>query len=108
MLYQLADLLEQSLEELAQAESRDQGEGCALWKVQYDYSDAGDSYPHSSCRVTWCLLTTMDGDSGHFHSGPPGPIRLAHTCAPHGRGGGGQKKHPEGLQLAHFCPILMA
>ena len=79
MLQRLADLLEQSLEELAQAESKDQGERgqcqplpsfscpslvepslvpCPVWKCAY--SDAGHSHPPSKLSIDLLPLNHMN------------------------------------------------
>lgn len=79
MLHRLADLLEQSLEELAQAESRDQGECGALGKGQYNYSDAGDAYPPSSRSGDLLSLSRNGWDSGTSSILAP----WAHRASPH-------------------------
>lgn len=71
ILNRLADVLEQSLEELAQAESKDQGDG-HLWqdlsavqdlKAAVHYKDIGSSNPYSSLSNN-LPFTKMDHTRG--------------------------------------------
>ena len=70
VLHRLADLLEKSLEDLAQAESRDQGECSRLLAVLYGRCSTTTQALeiHTLIPVgqgTSCLLT-MDGTQGTF------------------------------------------